>query len=98
MTSDKDIEFVANFIEDVGIETVETENTIVYPNPFNNHITVFSNDEKHIIITDIIGKVLYCSQLSDGINEISTTHFHSGIFFVRVQNSDNRLKIFKIVK
>jgi len=97
-TSDKDMEIVANFTEDVGIETVECENTMVYPNPFNNHITVFSNDEKHITITDIVGKVLYDSQLSDGINEISTTHFHSGIFFVRVQNNDNSIKNFKILK
>jgi len=97
-SSDKDMEIVANFTEDVGIETVENENTMVYPNPFNNHITVFSNNDKHITITDIVGKVLYDSQLSDGINEISTTHFHSGIFFVRVQNNDNSIKNFKIIK
>ena len=97
-TVTEDVELVANFVNNTGIETAESESTMIYPNPFNNYITVFSNDVANITITDISGKVLYCSQLSNGINEIATNHFPNGIFLVKIQNKNNSISVFKILK
>jgi len=74
------------------------ENIKIYPNPFNDNIFVFSYDGGNIEIIDVLGKVVYSSELSNGINEISTNHFLKGIFLVKIQKNNNCSQIYKIVK
>ena len=81
-----------------NINILKDENTKIYPNPFNDNVFVFTNDGKDIEIIDVSGKVVYYSELSNGINKISASHFLKGIYLVKIQNKDNRIQIFKIVK
>jgi len=80
------------------IDNVKSEQLNIYPNPFNDNIFVSVNGGKNIEITDVLGKVVHCSELSNGINEISTSHFLKGIYLVRIQNKDNGIQTFKIIK
>jgi hypothetical protein len=80
------------------IDIPPNENIKIYPNPFNNNLFVFANNGKNINIVDVAGKVVYYSELSNGINEISTGHFSTGIYFVKISNKDNSTQTFKMVK
>jgi len=81
-----------------SVDNVINEQLSIYPNPFNDNIFVSANNGGNIEIVDIFGKIIYCSELSDGINEISTSHFFKGIYFAKIQNKDNSTQIFKIIK
>jgi hypothetical protein len=70
----------------------------IFPNPFNENIFISADNEGYIDIMDITGKIIYKSKLSNGINEISTSHFLKGIYLVKIQNKDNSIRTFKIVK
>ena len=81
-----------------NIDNVNNEQLNIYPNPFNGNIFVSTNNGGSIEITDISGKVVYYSELSNGINEISTSHFFKGIYLGKIQNRDRSIQTFKIVK
>ena len=76
----------------------KNDNIEIYPNPFNDNVFVFTYNGKNIEIIDVSGKVVYYSELSNGINEFSTSHFLKGIYLIKVQNKDNSIQMFKIVK
>jgi hypothetical protein len=83
----------------LGIISQEKEDNIkIYPNPFDNNISVSTNNGKYITILDILGKVMYHSELQNGITEISTNHFSKGVYFLKIQNKDNSVQNFKIVR
>ena len=105
--SDADIFFISKHWEamslpcdytiSTGINIWENEESIrVYPNPINDNVFVFANNGGNIEIIDAFGKIVYCSDLLNGINEISTGHFLKGIYFIKIKN--NRFQIFKIIK
>jgi len=106
--SDADFSFISNewaamslpcnYSSAAGINTPKDENIKIRPNPFSDNISVFTYNDENIEIIDISGKVIYCSKLSNGINEIAASHFLKGIYFVKIQNKDNSIQIFKIVK
>jgi len=89
--------FPCNYCKDIGINTNKDEDVNIYPNPFNNNVFVFTNNGGNIKIIDIFGKIVYNSELLDGLNEISTNNFSKGIYFVKVNNNNNN-KSYKIVK
>jgi hypothetical protein len=70
----------------------------IYPNPVGDIISVFTNSYGKIEIMDASGKTIYSSEISKGINEISVNHLLKGIYSVKIQNEDNSIKTFKIVK
>jgi hypothetical protein len=82
----------------MGISVPKNENSIIYPNPFNDYIFVFANNGGSLEIIDVSGKVIYYSRLSNGINKISTISFLKGIYFIKIQNKNNGTQIFKTVK
>jgi len=82
----------------VNINSLKDNNIKIYPNPFSDNFFVFTNTRGNIEIVDISGKIVYYSELSNGINEISTNHFLKGIYLVKIQDKDNGIQLFKIVK
>ena len=81
-----------------GVNTFQIENDKVYPNPFSDHISVFTDHGGNIEIIDIVGKTIYQSTLMPGVNNISTNHFSTGVFFIKIQNKENSVQNFKVVK
>jgi len=107
--SDADFSFVSgewlatslpcNYSTASGINTPKDKEDIrVFPNPFNENIFVLTNNEGYIKIMDITSKIIYSSKLSNGINELSTSHFLKGTYLIKIQNKDNGIQTFKIVK
>jgi len=106
--SDVDFSFISDewsitslpcdYLFTTSINTDKDENIKIYPNPFSNNIIAFTHNGGNIKIIDISGKVVYSSELSNGINEISTSHFLKGVYLVKIQNKDDGIQIFKMVK
>jgi hypothetical protein len=87
-----------NYSIAMDISTPEDESIKIYPNPFSDNICVFSHNGGYLEIIDISGKVVYYSKLSNGANKISAGHLLKGIYLVKIQNKDNSIQAFKIVK
>ncbi|MDR1739354.1 MAG: T9SS type A sorting domain-containing protein [Bacteroidales bacterium] len=105
--SDADFSFISEEWETIslpcdycavlGINALKDDNITIYPNPFNDNVFVFSTGG-NIEIIDVSGKLVYCSELLNGINKISTNHFLKGIHLVKIKNKDNGIQTLKIVK
>ncbi len=70
----------------------------IYFDPITNNISILTDYRGHVDIINISGKVVCCSELSTGMNEISINYLHNGVFFIKVQTENNRIKTFKMIK
>ncbi len=84
-----------NSIDDVE----KTLDVSAYPNPFYNelNIKVEKSSGCNIEILDIIGRVLYQNDFTTGILQINTSNLKSGIYLVKISNS-NKTNILRVVK
>lgn len=75
---------------------------LVYPNPTIDKLTLkiqnFNNEDLSYQIYDINGRVLKIDKLKGNSTTISMRHLPSAIYFLRVVNGQQPLKIFKIIK
>ncbi len=79
-----------------------TENTFVYPNPFQKSITIntyFNGNNNKIKLIDTNGKTLYSTVKNHGkqIIKIDKQELKNGVYFLEI-NTKNRLLVYKIVK
>ena len=57
----------------------------IYPNPFSIKITIASNDAKQIVqIFNVLGEIIFTSQIENEKLQIDLTQHSSGIYFVRM--------------
>ncbi|MCL2311076.1 MAG: leucine-rich repeat protein [Firmicutes bacterium] len=101
-TVTEDTELVANFVDEVGIKTVESSTFKIYPNPTTGKLrietqyTTFLHD---IAVFDITGRNVGVNTLIslDNITEngivIDISHLDAGIYFLKINN-----KTVKILK
>lgn len=77
-------------------------NIQVYPNPMEDVLFIRSNQSEKIslTVTDLNGKILFESGLQDGngIHEISTSQWRSGIYFLSVETENGERVIVKIMR
>lgn len=82
-----------------GVKTVSVNITdlVVYPNPNNKvfaiDFTVKQKEETLIIVTNIVGDVVYTQNLTDFSgrysNQISLESFSSGVYFVKISSGES---------
>lgn len=83
-----------------GVSNIENNmNVKIYPNPFNNKVYVENMDEKeiHIRIYDVTGNVLYHEVRKDSKIVLDFNDKKSGIYFIEMQNENNKT-VKKIIK
>ena len=91
--------FVSNSVIN-GISTDLLVGLKVYPNPFDDYLAIeceVSDNEIGYVLYDASGRPLLLGRLTSDIEQISTTTFHAGSYFLRVR-SGKSLKTFKLVK
>ncbi|MDR1502789.1 MAG: T9SS type A sorting domain-containing protein [Prevotella sp.] len=81
-----------------SINIPKDENSTIYPNPFNDKVFVSASDGGSIEIIDVSGKTVHYSELSKGINILSTNQLLKGLFFAKIRYKDNGTRIFKIIR
>ena len=75
----------------------------IYPNPFNNYITVKINssvsnvNEWNLRLTDVLGRTLLTVPSLNYSNELNLSNFSSGMYFIEVINKADRA-VFTVVK
>ena len=71
----------------------------LYPNPTNGKFKIEAElNFNSIEITDVLGKIIYQSELKNKSNEIDLSDKFSGIYFVRLSDSKGNSVVKKIVK
>ena len=62
----------------------------IYPNPSTGNFTLELPFEtsSHVIITDIVGKVVFQEILNEGSHDINLSEYNTGLYMIRVQNGD----------
>jgi hypothetical protein len=87
-TVTEDIELVANFEEEVGINNFELTTIKIYPNPTTGQLKIVSEEMRidNVDIFDVFGKKVF-SQKFLMLSEIGMDilHFPAGVYFVRIQ-------------
>lgn len=74
-----------------NINSLSTKNNLLfslYPNPSNGQIHLNTETELSVIITDALGNELLRTYFTTGEHEINLTEYSSGIYFVRIKNSE----------
>jgi hypothetical protein len=65
-----------------------------YPNPFKKTLTLTSASNQTATVTNLTGSTVTELQLTVGTNEITTTNWPVGLYFVRTENGD----LIKVIK
>ena len=92
----------------ISVQTIDKENVVVYPNPFDGEVNItYNTDEKgyiDVLLTDITGKTLQkrSFDLEDGTNRFKFDNMEnlaSGNYFLKFINQDSKEQfIIKILK
>ncbi len=73
-----------------------------YPNPTTHHLTLsIGNDISetlHFQLCDLSGKIIERRKISNRTETIHMENLATGPYFLKVSNSNNEVKIFKIIK
>ncbi len=86
-----------NSIEEVKVG----EEFLIYPNPVTNKMNIefskISNSKIKLILTNVIGQMIYLNENIQTHQEIDLSSYPSGIYFLKTQ-SEAEQKVFKIIK
>jgi hypothetical protein len=87
----------------VGIEQVFDNKQIkVYPNPFNDQVTIENNSQAAITkvsICDLLGReVITLNPEQTGNITVNTQHLNNGIYFINVYNNNSDNYTIKLIK
>ncbi len=81
----------------LGIETISDFPQTYYPNPVENKLNLMLNDDQNQIrITDILGKTLF-ENVAKGSYSIDMSAYKSGMYFLKIKNSQG-IQESKIIK
>ena len=98
--STKSISFIE--IAPTGIEDMTLDEMRAFPNPFVDDVYVRFTDEGvyKVEIFDNAGRLVNSSSVNAGAGEMVNIPVNgaSGIYFIKVRNSDSLLKVMKVVK
>lgn len=80
-----------------GINELLSNSTPIYPNPSNGLFTIELNETTQVIITSILGNVLFKSTLDAGKQTLDIKNYANGIYFVQLAQ-DGKLQTIKLIK
>ena len=83
----EDIELVANFEKNVGIENIEVATVKIYPNPTMGELRIESGLRiERVVIYDIAGKIQKMENWKME-NAIDISHLPTGVYFVKISTA-----------
>ncbi len=76
--------------KNVGLTSLETINTSIYPNPAKTELTIVASENAILEITDISGKVIAynTSLIANTTHHIAVSDFSAGVYLVRIYNEN----------
>ncbi len=81
---------------DVGIANIGVDELKIYPNPANNilNVDVFTNipiDNMKVTITDMMGRLVYTSEIHQNLTRINVSDFSKGIYILTLSTNKGSL-------
>jgi hypothetical protein len=70
----------------------------IYPNPFNDYITINVVNPSYLRITDLNGQIIVEDQNIEGKKTINTSLWHSGVYIVNLSTHRGETISYKTVK
>jgi len=80
--------------ETLSANDIDSKKDIIYPNPTKDYIN-YSKDYKKLKVLNIDGRVLMTNSNN---SKIDVSKLSSGIYLIKVHNSDDSIRTFKIMK
>ncbi len=84
--------------EGIGYEEIEATQFNVYPNPATSTVFVETNGDAQVNIIDITGRCVKSVEITDNVSTINIEDINEGIYFIMIQNENNRVVEKLIVK
>jgi len=81
----------------VGLQTIFKQAHNVFPNPFNDYLTIELPQTENAIILTVEGKQLWSGTLHQGKNVLNMQQFVSGMYILQL-NNENGITNYKLVK
>jgi hypothetical protein len=91
-----------NSIATTGMNSIANGNGInLYPNPAHDNIFINTDENtSSISVTDIIGQTVVAEQRvnAEGVKIIDISSLANGVYLVKVNSSDNQVKVIRFIK
>lgn len=87
-------------ISNIGIESIENDNILIYPNPVNDFFSVLINETSEFYtleLIDISGRIVQTEKIFNGENNVELGTVESGIFYCTVKNQNGEIILNKIL-
>jgi endoglucanase Acf2 len=95
LTGTATITILLNDIEETGIiQSVLPSDLAVFPNPFEDRITINWHGYKQAVITDLSGRMMFRSTN----NELNLSHLSSGVYILQLEGAGGQHLKIKIVR
>jgi hypothetical protein len=84
LTPEEDADYVCVYV--TGIDNPLAAETVVYPNPARDQVTISSSEEMtRITIVNYVGQLIDNRELNQNKVVLNTTNYESGIYIVRIE-------------
>lgn len=82
----------------LGIHSFALSQTQVYPNPFNDFITIKTESSLKYTIYSILGSIITSGNINPGETSVKLSEHQSGFYFIRLENENGEQKRIKLLK
>lgn len=83
----------------LNIASIEKENNFTfYPNPANDKVNIYSNEEGILFISNSLGQVIKKINVPKGNTSLNISSFNSGVYFLTFESKNNTLSKRLIIK
>jgi hypothetical protein len=87
MTPEEDADYVCIYV--TGINNPLATETVVYPNPARDQVTISSSEAMtRIMVVNYIGQLVEDRELNQNKVVLNTTNYESGVYIVRIETEN----------
>lgn len=82
----------------IGYEDIEATRFNIYPNPATSVVFIETNGNAQVSIIDITGRIVKEVETTENVTTISVNDINRGVYFIMVQDANNRIVEKLVVK
>ena len=88
-------------INPISTDKINNQEIKIYPNPFNNHLTLELEEnieDAEVLLYDIVGKQIMRTKISGSKATLNTSGLEKGIYLVKLVHGKEKFVVGKVVK
>lgn len=91
ITVTADMQFVANFAENTGIDDVMATVEALWPNPTADYVNVSVNRKVEAVLYDLSGRRMAAYTLNEGNNTLNLSALQRGVYMLRIEGMVSKI-------